>query len=197
MFRLFGFWPMVMLSGWVALAAWLGVAPATAGPPRTATDLVRSDAATLDSLYATGTVSGIPSGFLPGRPIYKPGTALSMPAARLVHPMWQGKFFNGDGTGHNKLFGIRAVPTKVYIGESWKDGGPAVIVDYADSWRMFRKVRDEFREVSPGLYLGLTYLRDCPEPELAIRFALQEKEPHPHRQTTPCSRCGLVSAGGR
>ena len=176
MCRFIRFWPIAALCGWVALAAILGATPATAATPTTANDLVRSDPATLDALYAAGNVR-VPSGFLPGRAIYKPGTRQAVPASRLIHPLWQGKIFNDDGTGKNRLFGLlTAVPTKVYVGESWRDGNPAVIFDYADSWKMFRKVRDEFREVSPGLFLGLTYLRNCPEPELAMRFALQERD---------------------
>ena len=63
--------------------------------------------------------------------------------------------------------------TLVYHGESWRDGGPAVIVDYSPS-RLFRNVRDEMREVSPGLYLGLTWVTKRSGPELAMMFTLQD-----------------------
>jgi len=176
MCRFPGIFSIIGLGSWVALAAALGAAPAAgANPPQSTRDLVRTDRPTLDALYAAGSAGRIPDGFTPGRPIVNPGTRVTVPASRLLHPLWQGKVFNGDGTGMNRVFGVNAIPVKVYLGESWKDGGPAVIVDYADSWKPFRKVRDEFREVSPGLYLGMTYIRDCPEPKLAMMFALQER----------------------
>ncbi len=44
----------------------------------------------------------------------------------------------------------------MYVGESLLDGQPALILDYSKS-RLWPDVRDEEREVSPGLYLGIMY----------------------------------------
>jgi hypothetical protein len=72
----------------------------------------------------------------------------------------------------NRLAGGReAVTASVYVGESWLDGKPSLILDYAGSKR-FDDVRDEMREVSPGVFVGLTYVRKCPAPKLAMFFAL-------------------------
>ncbi len=173
MYRFPGFVSVIGLFGWVALAAVLGATPATAASPASTTrDLVRADRATLDALYAGGTVNPVPTGFLPGRVIVSPGSRVTVPASRILHPLWQGKVFHGDGTAHNRTFGVNAVPMKVYEGTSWRDGEPAIIVDYADSWRRFSQVRDELREVSPGLYLGVTYLRKDTGPKEVMMFTL-------------------------
>jgi hypothetical protein len=75
----------------------------------------------------------------------------------------------------NHVFGLRAVRATVSYGESSLDGGPAVVIDYSAS-RVFSGVRDEVREVAPGLFLGLTYLRSRPcEP--AMFFALDARHP--------------------
>jgi hypothetical protein len=75
-------------------------------------------------------------------------------ATRLV---WQGKIFRDDGTMINRVFGAgRAIPADVYLGESLLDGQPALILDYSRS-KLWPDVRDEVREVSPGLYLGIMY----------------------------------------
>jgi hypothetical protein len=77
-----------------------------------------------------------------------------------------------EGQMINRLAGGReAVTASVYVGESWLDGKPSLILDYAGSKR-FGDVRDEMREVSPGVYVGLTYICKCPEPKLSMFFAL-------------------------
>jgi hypothetical protein len=174
--RFHGLFPILGLCGWVAPAVILGLTPdATANPPQTMRELVRSDRATLDALFAGGTVGDLPIGFLPGRVIPDPGSNATARKSRRLRPVWQGKVFHGDGTVHNRVFGLTAVPMRVYHGESWHDGGPALVVDYAESWRMFRGVRDEMREVSPGLYLGYTYVRKPAGPELAMMFTLDAR----------------------
>jgi hypothetical protein len=88
--------------------------------------------------------------------------------------LWKGKEFPGDGTMVNRLaFGVQAVHTEVYLGESWLDGRPSIILDYANTSRLFSKARDEMREISPGLYLGITYLRASPEPKLLMFYTVQ------------------------
>ncbi|HSR41814.1 MAG TPA: hypothetical protein VLL48_06575, partial [Longimicrobiales bacterium] len=45
----------------------------------------------------------------------------------------------------------------VYMDESWFADGPAIILDYSKSSLVARKIRDEIREVGPGVYLGQVY----------------------------------------
>ena len=70
--------------------------------------------------------------------------------------------------------GMHAVRTENYYGESWLDGRPSLILDYANSSRLFHNARDELREVAPGLYIGMTYLRTDGPPKLATFFVIQQ-----------------------
>ncbi|HEY2159561.1 MAG TPA: hypothetical protein VGH33_28310, partial [Isosphaeraceae bacterium] len=74
----------------------------------------------------------------------------------------------------NKFFGVRSVPGRLYQAESWRDGQPALILDYQETSRIYRNNSDEIRQVGPGLYLGLMYARTSPEPTLKMYFALEE-----------------------
>ena len=46
---------------------------------------------------------------------------------------------------------------KVYKEASWFDGKETIVLDYSKTSFVARKVRDEIREVAPGLYLGLVF----------------------------------------
>jgi hypothetical protein len=135
--------------------------------------LVRMDPASLDALYRQSAVGPIPSGRVRGTAISYAGTALAAPASQVARLVWQGKVFLPCGdTVVNKFFGVRAVKGRVYYGESWLDGGPALIIDYSGTSLVYAHYRDEIREVAPGLYLGLMYTRTCP-PKLKTYFVLE------------------------
>jgi hypothetical protein len=154
------------------LIAVIGITgPSPAATPTILDQLVRSDRATLEALYSSGSVSTPPPGFAPGKAIPDPGTRKTVRKSRTIGILWKGKVFS-DGQMINRLAGGReAVTASVYVAESWLDGKPALILDYAGNKR-FGDVRDEMREVSPGVFVGLTYVRKCPEPKLAMFFAL-------------------------
>jgi hypothetical protein len=57
----------------------------------------------------------------------------------------------------------------VYVGESWSDHRPAIVLDYSETGILARHVRDELREVAAGLYLGVAYW----EQEQVLNFSLQ------------------------
>jgi len=82
-------------------------------------------------------------------------------ATRIVRlAAWRGKVFDRDkGELVNKVLplGVRAVRAKVYREPSWFDGQEAIVLDYSKTSFVARKVRDEIREVSPGLYLGVVF----------------------------------------
>lgn len=125
--------------------------------PRTMQELVRMPAADLHALYRAAPAASVPSGFVPGRAIKNPGSRTTVANARATRLIWQGKIFRDDGTMINRFFGAgRAIPADVFVGESWVDGQPALIFDYSRS-KLWPTVRDEVREVSPGLYLGIMY----------------------------------------
>ena len=53
--------------------------------------------------------------------------------------------------------GIRAVRAEVYAQDSWLDGQPCTVLDYSRSSRLFGWIRDEIREVAPGVFLGVVW----------------------------------------
>ena len=61
------------------------------------------------------------------------------------------------------------------MGESWIDGKPALIMDYAETSKLFPAIRDEVREVSPGLYLGVTHERTADGPKFKTYFTLDSR----------------------
>ncbi|HJZ54732.1 MAG TPA: hypothetical protein VKE74_07215 [Gemmataceae bacterium] len=144
-------------------------------PVRGTADLVRMSRADLEALYRSADIGTIPAGSTRGVAIYKPGTRITVPASRAVHVLWKGKVFRDDGTMINRTFAGRAITAKMYLAESWLDGRPSLILDYFETSRLFWEARDEQREVAPGIYLGITYLRKCPEPELAMFYALDSR----------------------
>ena len=145
------------------------------GPVRRMDDLVRMSRADLEDLFHRSEMTAPPSGFVRGRAIYKPGSRLTVPASNVTRVVWQGKVFRDDGIMVNRVFGLRAVHARIYSGLSTFDGQPALILDYCGTSKLFPNVWDEVRQVSPGLYIGLTYVRRDTGPELAMFFALDAR----------------------
>jgi hypothetical protein len=136
-------------------------------------DLAGLSPAQLDALYASGTASALPSGKIEGRAIQFPGTSIAVPASKAARVVWQGKVIDASGTrAVNRFFGVKMIHAKIYQGQSWRDGGPALILDYQNSSLVYARNRDEIREVAPGLFLGLMYARTSPTPTLKMYFAL-------------------------
>jgi hypothetical protein len=115
----------------------------------------------LDSLFRSSAAGAIPVGRTKGTVLVAPGTEVAWPAKRLIHWLaWRGKIFNpqrGDLLNIVSMFGLKAVRAKVYKDPSWLDQKETIVLDYSKTSRIAHKVRDEIREVSPGVYLGLVY----------------------------------------
>jgi hypothetical protein len=90
------------------------------------------------------------------------GTSLSYVFAVIARALaWQGKVFDifappEKGVLINKItpFSLSFIVAKVYRGESWLDGKEAIVIDYSRTSFVARKIRDEIREVQPGVFLG-------------------------------------------
>lgn len=147
----------------------------TVAAPQTMQELVRMPESDLRALFAQSPAASVPSGFVPGRAIKNPGSRRTAANARATGLVWQGKIFRDDGTMINRVFGVgRAIPADVYVGESISDGQPALILDYSRS-RLWPEVRDEIREVSPGLYLGVMY-KGKANPQEKMFFTLDARK---------------------
>jgi hypothetical protein len=127
----------------------------------------------LDTLYRSSDAGDIPRGEAEGTVLLTPGTKLEGPAEKVVHYLvWKGKVFDPDqGELRNELlpFGIKAVRAKVYKDASWLDQKQTIVLDYSHTSLVAHWIRDEIRQVGPGVYLGLVYW----EHSRILHFALQ------------------------
>jgi hypothetical protein len=128
---------------------------------RTLSDLARLAPPQLEALYDRSVSGTIPQGKVRGLPLINPGSSLAVPLSRGGRILWQGKIFHpGDSTAINRFFGLRMVKGNVGYGPSVRDGRTSIILDYGQTSHLYRPYRDEIREISPGLYLGLMYDRN-------------------------------------
>lgn len=144
-------------------------------PAPTLDDLAALDLERLERLYHDGT----PPASLAALDGDLQGRMLAVrrldrgPVARLLRRwsarpgfVWGGKSFTsasaGDGQGINRIHlpGLlgrqRLFPFTVHVGSSLLDGREAVVLDYdrPENPRYIRRIRDELRQVSPGVFLG-------------------------------------------
>jgi len=95
---------------------------------------------------------------------------------------WSGKSFSafndteGEGINRVKLlgdqfrFGLRFDVSAI-------DGGPCVFLEYdqpENPWAI-RQIRDELRELRPGLFLGPAMWKSKPDPTLVLWFAIDAR----------------------
>jgi hypothetical protein len=140
----------------------------------TATQLLQKGGPELDDLYRRGSAVAIPPGRVRGTAILAPGTGRNGLLALGTRAVWQGKVIEPSGSmAVNRFFGMPVVRAQVYQDQSWLDGGPALILDYSQTSRIYAQNRDEIRQIAPGLYLGLMYARTAPQPTLRMYFALE------------------------
>jgi hypothetical protein len=152
------------------IAAWGSPASAQV---RTVDDLVALSPAQLDALYAQAGPGGVPVGPVRGRVIAAPGQPWAEHASNGAKFIWQGKVFCPmDGSATNRFFFKQVVRGMVSYAPSWRDGRPSLIIDYTQTSHVYRNVRDEIREVAPGVYLGLMFDVQ-PEPRFTQYFAFQ------------------------
>lgn len=152
-------------------------APAPAEPSTSAItleQLLGMSPAQIENVYRQGTAVAIPPGKVRGTALLAPGTRRARMVSRGARLLWQGKVFEeGQSTAVNRFFGMRVVRGQLYQGPSWLDGGPALVLDYSQTSRVYADNRDEIRQIAPGLFLGLMYNRTTSPPELQMYFALE------------------------
>jgi hypothetical protein len=159
-------------------------------PPSTLDDLAALDAASLGDLYRAARTPGIAEidGDLDGRMLAVipagPLRALLRSFAASGKFPWRGKSFKplGDrGEGINRVFsdgakGKRWFRFETYIAPSRAGAFDAFQLDYDNPGNPFfiRAIKDEIREVAPGLYLGQAYVMIAGKPRLALYFGLRK-----------------------
>jgi hypothetical protein len=124
-------------------------------------DLTSMPQTELDDLFRRSPIGEIPDGDALGSAVVAPGTELSRGILWYARWLaWQGKVVDrAKGELVNKVgpFGWWLFRAKVYIEPSWFDGQPAIILDYSKTSFLARLVRDEIREISPGMFLGIVF----------------------------------------
>ena len=139
----------------------------------TQNDLLDLSGDELDELFRRSPAGEIPNGDADGKVLVgSENDDVSDSVAWTARTLaWKGKVFDREkGELKNKIlpFGLKAVRAKVYKEASWFDGNETIVLDYSKTSFLARKVRDEIREVAPGLYLGLVYW----EKDKVLHFSL-------------------------
>ncbi len=121
----------------------------------------------LDDIYRSATPGPMPTGDTRGTAIVT-GALLPRTLARLAQLLaWQGKVFDmfaNDGEAGiliNKVtpFSLSFIVAKVYRDASWLDQKDTIVIDYSSTSFLAKVIRDEIRQVEPGLYLGKVWWR--------------------------------------
>lgn len=150
-------------------------APPVIGPA----DLPRMSQEELDALFSRSAAGPTPTGVGDGIAIVAPGTPVAARLVPLIHLAWQGKVFypeQADLLNRVGPFGLLLARARVYRDASWMDGREAIVLDYSVSSLPFRAIRDEIREVAPGLYLGVVYWVGAKTINFSLRFRQQAGE---------------------
>ena len=135
--------------------------------------LLKMSQAELDALFTSSPAGEIPNGEAEGTAIISPGTTYSDEIAKFINLFaWQGKNFDAEkGVLKNRILplGLNAILAKVYKGTSWLDNKECIVLDYSETSLLAHWIRDEIRQIGPGLYLGVVYWKK----DRLIGFALQ------------------------
>lgn len=147
-------------------------------PTKTATikdpkEFLKMPGEKLDQIFRESSTGEIPRGEGKGTAIVASGSNVSDDIARFVNLFtWKGKVFDPvKGELRNKILplGHKAIVAKVYKDKSWFDQKECIVLDYSKTSLVAKWIRDEIREVAPGIYLGLVYWGK----KKLIHFALQ------------------------
>ena len=135
----------------------------------------------LDDIYRNAEAGEIPRGDTRGTAILA-GSLFSKSVATFARLFaWQGKvfdIFSADGQAGvlvNKItpFSLTFIVAKVYRDKSWLDGKETIVIDYSKTSFFAKMIRDEIREVEPGIYLGKVWWRKT----RILDFALTRTNP--------------------
>ena len=127
------------------------------GPP----SLISETTNELGEIFRTGVAGAIPNGHGKGTVLIGTGGLLARLVAALSYALlWRGKVVNArEGRLKNLItpLAIRAIEAAVYKQDSWYDGETCIVLDYSKTSFVARMIRDEIREIAPGIFLGLVF----------------------------------------
>jgi hypothetical protein len=140
-----------------------------AGPARSGARVDANDPATLigattgqlGALFRAAGAGTIPDGRGRGTVLLGTGGWRAWLAAKVSYALlWRGKVVNAQEGRLKNLISALSVPAiaaAVYKQDSWYDGKPCIVLDYSKTSLVARMIRDEIREIAPGVYLGLVF----------------------------------------
>jgi len=116
----------------------------------------------LDEIYRDAKPGNIPLGDTRGTAILAGSFFSKIVAAFARLFAWQGKIFDlfcPDGQAGilvNKItpISLTFIVAKVYRDKSWLDDKETIVIDYSKTSFFAKVIRDEIREIEPGIYLG-------------------------------------------
>jgi hypothetical protein len=115
----------------------------------------------LGRMFGAGTAGAVPDGRGRGTVLLGTGGFAARAAAAVCYALaWRGKLVNARTARLKNLvtpFGIQAIQAAIYEQDSWYDGKPCIVLDYSKTSFVARKIRDEIREIGPGVFLGLVF----------------------------------------
>jgi hypothetical protein len=129
-------------------------------------DFLKLSGGQLDDIFRESPTGDIPIGEGEGTAIIAPGHEVSDAIAKFVHIFtWKGKVFERDSADPSRgwlknrllLLGHKGIVAQVFKGASWLDEKECIVLDYSHTSIVAQWIRDEIRQVSPGLYLGIVY----------------------------------------
>lgn len=127
------------------------------GPP----SLIGETTGELGEIFRAGVAGAIPNGRGKGTVLIGTGGPLARLVAALSYALaWRGKVVNArEGRLKNLVtpLAIQAIEAAVYKQDSWYDGEPCIVLDYSKTSFVAHKIRDEIREIAPGVFLGLVF----------------------------------------
>jgi len=115
----------------------------------------------LARLFSSGRVGAIPDGRGRGTVLLGTGGPAARVAAGLAYALaWRGKVVNARTARLLNILTplqIEAIEAVIYKQDSWYDGAPCIVLDYSKTSFVARRIRDEIREIAPGVYLGIVF----------------------------------------
>jgi len=133
----------------------------------------------LDELYKGATAGSVPTGDTLGTAIVGGAKLAKLYAGMARLFFWRGKIFDifcppDTGVLVNKItpFSLTFIVAKVYKDASWMDGKETIVIDYSRTSFFAKKIRDEIREIEPGVYLGKVWWGK----RRILDFALESRE---------------------
>jgi hypothetical protein len=147
--------------------------PFVQGAPLTSLrQLQRLSERELEALFAQADAAPPMLGYVRGQVLYLEGNAFPRAGVKLSGTVWKGKHFDEEGRFINQWVGVRALQSRAAYGPSWFDNGPCLILEYPPGTPLFGNMRDEVRQIAPGLYLARAYQRS-PQPRFRGYIGLQ------------------------